>query len=498
MNSYYVNWHIGDNMSYVIDWQSLHPDHQREPNNAVIPGKANSITLPDKQKNNTSTSLVLTGKAVNNYGEIQQENFLRLLENFASSYEPENATIGQLWYDYGKKDMKVCFDINNATGVRSWVSLKNVASTTEPSDVSAGHLWFDTNVQRLKVRKTNAWETLGTVNSVSVSGGQSGLVFSGNPVTTAGTIILSGGALSINFGGTGQTTLSGLINLIIPDQTGRQSNFLTTNGSSLQWQNILSIAQGGTGQTTAENALQALLQSAPLPISKGGTGANNVQGAINNLLPSQIGNQGKILSTDGSELEWKTGDFSAVYVDENPPQTPKLGDIWFDSGARGRAFVWYNAWVEMSPSGVPGPRGPAGPAGSQGPIGPQGPQGPQGTAGPQGPQGIPGANGAVGPTGPAGSSASIVVAAGAIGSYQILMAKLLSTSLTFGSDYPGASLVQTAFSLGQYTNLAGDGSTDFAFSVVDSNSSPIGTWRYLGVTPTGTSGRQAGLFQRVA
>ena len=285
-------------MSYVIDWQSLHPDHQREPNNGVIPGKASSITLPDKQLNSSSTSLILTGKAVNNYGEIQQENFLRLLENFASSYEPENATIGQLWYDYGTKDMKVCHDINTATGVRSWTSLKNVASSAEPSGISEGHLWFDTTDQRLKIRKTNSWDTLGSVSSVSVSGGNSGLVFTGNPITSAGTISLIGGSLGINFGGTGQTTLAGLINLIIPDQTGKSTHLLSTNGTNLLWQSTLSIAQGGTGQTTAENALQALLQSQPLPISKGGTGAITAPSAINNLLPSQAQNAGKLLTTD--------------------------------------------------------------------------------------------------------------------------------------------------------------------------------------------------------
>lgn len=77
-------------MTYVIDWSSGGAQG--------IAGK-DAIILNAKTYNSTSTSLTLTGKGVENYGEIQQENFIRLLENFASNTAPPNATIGQLWYD---------------------------------------------------------------------------------------------------------------------------------------------------------------------------------------------------------------------------------------------------------------------------------------------------------------------------------------------------------------------------------------------------------------
>ncbi len=414
-----MNWHIGDDMSYTIDWQSLHPDHQREPNSGVIPGKLTSITLPDKQKNNTSTSLVLTGRASADYGEIQQENFLRLLENFASTYPPEHATVGQLWYDYGQKDVKVCYNVNDVTGDRSWISLRNVASSAEPESVVPGHLWFDTSDSRLKVRKSNtAWEVIGTVSSVNVSGGSSGLTFTGGPVTSSGTITLSGGVLGVGYGGTGRNSIQGLIELIIPNQEGKENNFLSTDGVSLLWKNVLPIANGGTGQSTASNALWALLENAPLQIAEGGTGASTVIGAINNLLPYQPGNENKVLSTDGEELFWKTADFTAVYVSTDPPPEPKLGDVWFDTGLRGRAFVWYNTWVELSPSGVPGPAGPVGPAGVQGPAGPQGAIGPRGPQGVQGPQGL------QGPAGGVTSAGIIDIASGAVSGTLTAVTKL--------------------------------------------------------------------------
>lgn len=76
--------------NYNINWQSG--------GTQGIPGKTD-ILLPQRSTDTTSTSLTLTGKGLANYGEIQQENFIRLLENFASKFAPENATIGQLWYN---------------------------------------------------------------------------------------------------------------------------------------------------------------------------------------------------------------------------------------------------------------------------------------------------------------------------------------------------------------------------------------------------------------
>ena len=45
----------------------------------------------------------------------------------------------------------------------------------------------------------------GTVTSVDVSGGSTGLTFSGGPITTSGTITMAG-TLAIGYGGTGATT----------------------------------------------------------------------------------------------------------------------------------------------------------------------------------------------------------------------------------------------------------------------------------------------------
>ena len=66
----------------------------------------------------------------------------------------------------------------------------------------------------------------GTVTSVNVSGGTTGLTTSGGPVTTAGTITL-GGTLGVGAGGTGLVTAPTSGQLLIGNGTGYTLNTLT-------------------------------------------------------------------------------------------------------------------------------------------------------------------------------------------------------------------------------------------------------------------------------
>lgn len=83
-------------MSYEVKWSST-----------GMAGGKQSIVVAERTFNDTSTSLTLTGKGLNNYGLFQQENFLRLLENFAHYNAPPAPTTGQLWYDTGVGFLKI-------------------------------------------------------------------------------------------------------------------------------------------------------------------------------------------------------------------------------------------------------------------------------------------------------------------------------------------------------------------------------------------------------
>ena len=55
--------------------------------------------VDDGTVNTTATDLALVGRAVVNYGEYQNENYVYLLENFANGSAPTQPILGQLWYN---------------------------------------------------------------------------------------------------------------------------------------------------------------------------------------------------------------------------------------------------------------------------------------------------------------------------------------------------------------------------------------------------------------
>lgn len=74
----------------------------------------------------------------------------------------------------------------------------------------------------------------GTVTSIDASGGTTGLSFTGGPITSSGTLTLTG-TLAIANGGTGQTTANAAFNALAPSQTGNSGKYLTTDGSNTSW-----------------------------------------------------------------------------------------------------------------------------------------------------------------------------------------------------------------------------------------------------------------------
>jgi hypothetical protein len=106
----------------------------------------------------------------------------------------------------------------------------------------------------------------GTVTSVAVSGGSTGLTVTGSPITTSGTITL-GGTLALASGGTGATDAAGARSAFsVPSSTG--------TGASGTWAiGITGNAATATTATTAGNV------SGTVALANGGTGATTAPGA---------------------------------------------------------------------------------------------------------------------------------------------------------------------------------------------------------------------------
>lgn len=146
----------------------------------------------------------------------------------------------------------------------------------------------------------------GTVTSVNVSGGTTGLTTSGGPVTTSGTITLAG-TLDVDNGGTGATTAAGArTNLSVPSTTGSGAsgtwsiditgnaatvtNGVYTTGAYADPTWITSIAGSkvtGNISGQAGSVANALTAGTGISYSVGTTYDGSVAVTINNSAPDQ-------------------------------------------------------------------------------------------------------------------------------------------------------------------------------------------------------------------
>jgi hypothetical protein len=102
------------------------------------------VDLIDGRVDNDTTDLTLIGRNYTGYGEDFNENFVKILENFANTGAPSNPLVGQLWYDTSEVRLKV---YNGQSFIATSATI--VSSTTPPS-LAAGELWVDTANKQLK------------------------------------------------------------------------------------------------------------------------------------------------------------------------------------------------------------------------------------------------------------------------------------------------------------------------------------------------------------
>ena len=94
-------------------------------------------TVEDGTIDNT-TNLRFIGKNYAGYGEIQNENFLHMLENFAGGTAPSRPVAGQMWYDSATAKLKF-YD-----GSKFRTTGGAEISATAPTGLTTGDFWWDT------------------------------------------------------------------------------------------------------------------------------------------------------------------------------------------------------------------------------------------------------------------------------------------------------------------------------------------------------------------
>jgi len=102
-----------------------------------------------------TTDLKFIGKNYAGYGEIQNENFLFLLENFSGANQPSRPLSGQVWHDSSNSKMK----FYDGTQWRTMGGAE--VGTTEPSGLAEGDFWWDTDNEQLYAKGSSGFVLVG-------------------------------------------------------------------------------------------------------------------------------------------------------------------------------------------------------------------------------------------------------------------------------------------------------------------------------------------------
>ena len=126
-------------------------------------------TISDGTVDNT-TELALIGKNYAGYGELLNENQVKLLENFANTEAnaPTKAIAGQLFYNTTASQLQV-YDGSAFKTVSG-----SIVNTTQPTSAVSGDIWFDSTNNQMYAYNGTTWVLIGPA---AASGeGQSGAI----------------------------------------------------------------------------------------------------------------------------------------------------------------------------------------------------------------------------------------------------------------------------------------------------------------------------------
>ena len=94
------------------------------------------VQLVDGSIDTATTDITLIGRNYSGFGESINENFVKMLENFANTSAPSNPLTGQLWWDKSEARLKVW------NGTQFTSAGGPIVSSSQPQMV-AGDLWID-------------------------------------------------------------------------------------------------------------------------------------------------------------------------------------------------------------------------------------------------------------------------------------------------------------------------------------------------------------------
>ena len=117
------------------------------------------LTVVEDGTVDQTTDLKFIGKNYAGYGEIQNENFLYLLENFAGANQPARPISGQVWFDTAGSKLKF-YD-----GSKWRTTGGAEIGSAEPTGLAVGDFWWDAGNDQLYVYNGTNFVLIGPQNA---------------------------------------------------------------------------------------------------------------------------------------------------------------------------------------------------------------------------------------------------------------------------------------------------------------------------------------------
>jgi len=241
--------------------------------------------IQDGSTNATTADLTFVGKNYSGYGQIVNENFLQLLENFASPVGPATPIVGELWWNTAYKKLNV--NVDGTTNGWKKLALINNDSAGFPLDQTVGDFYWDKTQNQLWVYDGAEHKLVGPINSGSAaaSGAISGTI--DDTIPPAKTVVflqVNGDNVAVVYNGTDFTPKSGSP-FQDPLQFPKVGQGITLKG--VQTTNATSQGVPLWQSATNGHYLWGTAQSA-VGLVREGDGRTHVYGADDFLLKSEL------------------------------------------------------------------------------------------------------------------------------------------------------------------------------------------------------------------